>query len=378
MAATPDKPRFESSFGVFDLTRYSSRADEDLLAWCAADSLALEEVSRREIPGSEIVVVNDSHGALCVALQPQALWTDSALAVLALRHNERANSRIETPVFWSTEIPVSTPTLVVLRIPKQRAFFEYQLSQLASWLPAGATVLAGGMDKHLSAHTAQILERYIGPTQRHPGRRKARLFSAVRDDRPATDCKNVNATYYCAPLDAELQGLPNVFSRDKLDIGSRFLLEHLHLVAPAETVVDLACGNGVLGLVAIKQGLAQQLIFCDESAMAVASARANATRIFPQGSHSLEFHHGDGLTRYGGKAAQLILCNPPFHQEHTVNEFAAHSLLNQCSRHLSGGGRLLLVANRHLDYQSLLRQTFAKVEKCASNAKFNILLAHMG
>ncbi len=204
-------PPFQSPYGAFNLTRYPARANEALLAWCSADTLALEEVHRREIPGSRIVVVNDTHGALSVALQPQALWTDSALAVLALRHNERANSRTETPVFWSTQTPISTADMVVFRIPKLKAYFEYQLSQLARLLPTGATVLAAGMDKHLSAHTADILERHIGPTRRLPGQRKARLFCATRDDRPARDSSNVNAAYFCAPLDAELLGLPNPF-----------------------------------------------------------------------------------------------------------------------------------------------------------------------
>lgn len=374
MALTPDRPCFQTPYGEFNLTRYATRANEDLLAWCSADLLALEEVHHRGIHGSRIVVINDAHGALSTAMQPQALWTDSALAVLALRHNEQANSRTETPVFWSTETPTTAPDMVVIRVPKQRAFFEYQLSQLAHWLPAGTPVLAAGMDKHLSLHTAQILEHYIGPTKRHRGRRKARLFSAIRDNRPVREII-ANAAYFCGALNTELQALPNVFSRDKLDIGSRFLLEHLHKVAAVETVVDLACGNGVLGLVAVKQGLAQKIIFCDESAMAIASSKANANRVFPEAAHHFQFHHGDGLASYRGDTAQLILCNPPFHQEHTVNEFAGRRLLDQCSHHLAPGGCLLLVANRHLDYYSLLRRTFATVEKCAGNTKFTILVA---
>jgi 23S rRNA (guanine1835-N2)-methyltransferase len=374
MTATPSPTHFQSPYGTFELRRYPARTDDNLLAWCSADTLALDEVHRREIPGSRILVVNDTHGALCVALQPQALWTDSALAVLALRHNERSQSRIETPVFASTQTPTVSPDLVLLRIPKQRTYFEYQLSQIALLLPQGATVLAAGMDKHLSRHTAPILEHYIGPTQRLPGQRKARLFCAVRDDRPAVH-SHTDATYYCAPLDAELRSLPNVFSQDKLDIGTRFLLEYLHLLAPVETAIDLACGNGVLGLVAAKQGLARSVAFCDESALAIASAQFNASRLFPHAEHRFQFHHGDGLEQYAGAAVQLILCNPPFHQEHTVNEYAGRRLLNQCSRHLLPGGHLLLVANRHLDYLPLLRNTFLTVEKCASNSKFNIVLA---
>ena len=70
-----------------------------------------------------------------------------------------ANRRMQTRIVWSTEVPPAAPELVVLRIPKQRPLFEYQLSRLARLLPEQTTVLAAGMDKHLSPHTAAILEQ---------------------------------------------------------------------------------------------------------------------------------------------------------------------------------------------------------------------------
>jgi 23S rRNA (guanine1835-N2)-methyltransferase len=375
MTLASNSTHMHSPYGTFELARYPGRPDDSLLAWCAADSLLLEEVYQRGTPGSAVLVANDAHGALCVALQPQALWTDSALAAIAMGHNARVNARIETPVVWSTQVPNLKTRLVVLRIPKQRPYLEYQLSQLARIVQEGTMVLAAGMDKHLSPHTADIFERFFGPTQRHPGQRKARLFSAIRDDRPVPTSDGAS-TYFCEPLGDNLHALPNVFSSEKLDIGTRFLVEQLHRLAPAGTAMDLACGNGVLGLVAMQRGLAQRMSFCDESAMALASAQRNAAHVLPQaGAHNVSFHHGDGLKQYTGEAVQLILCNPPFHQEHTVEEFLGRHLIAQCSRHIQPGGHLCLVANRHLDYAPVLRAGFRHVEKLAGNSKFNILLA---
>lgn len=374
-AATATTPTaMQSPFGTFSLARYPARPDEALLAWCSADTLLLEEVHRRRVPGSRILVVNDAYGALSIALQPQAMWTDSALAAVALRHNAQANSCIEPPILWSTQTPLAAPELVVMRVPKLRPFFEYQLSQLARCLPPGATVLAGGMDKHLSPHTAQMLERWIGPTERHRGQRKARLFSAVLDNRAAPEFQ-ATAGYHCEPLDAVLHGLPNVFSREQLDLGTRFLLQHLHGFPAVDSAIDLACGNGVLGLFAARHACARTVVFCDESAMAVASAQANAEALFPQFGDRFSFYHGDGLQRYAGDPVQLILCNPPFHQEHTVNAFAGLHLLGRSSQYLVPGGRLYVVANRHIDYAPALRGEFRRVEKCAGNAKFTITMA---
>lgn len=369
---------YQTPYGNFELARYPARRIESLQAWCAADTLLLEEAHRLGIQGRDILAINDDHGALCVPLPEAALWTDSALAVLSIQGNARRNDRRLPAVTWSTDTPPGAASLVLLRVPKQLAYFEYQLSVLSSCLAPGTTVLAAGMDKHLSPRTAQLLETWIGPTERHRGRRKARLFSATRDGRrieqPQTGGQ---AEYFCEELQSSLCALPNVFSRDGLDIGSRFLLQQLPLLeAGNATLADLACGNGVLGLNAYYSGLAEKIVFCDESAMAVESARLNCGRLFPDKLNDFSFHHGDGLTAYGGQALDLILCNPPFHLNHTVDEMAGRHLLAQCAMHLVREGRLCLVANRHLDYLPTLKQSFRQVEQVAQNAKFKVWLAH--
>jgi 16S rRNA G1207 methylase RsmC len=368
----------QTPFGDFRLCRYPARRDEPLQAWCAADLLLLEEVHRLGDAGAaETLVVNDEHGALCVALQPAALWTDSALAVLALQRNLAGNRRRDVPVVWSTQGPAAGPELVVLRIPKQLPYLEYQLEILSRTMKPGTTVLAAGMDKHLSPRVADLLEQHIGPTQRHRGQRKARLFSASRDDRVPAPAATLSS-YYCDDLAGDLQALPNVFSRDKLDGGSRLLLAQLPRLAPASTLLDLACGNGLLGLAAFKGGLATEVFFADESAMAVASARMNASRLFPAESSAFIFHQGDGLANYSGPPVELILCNPPFHLNHAVDEYAGRRLLEQCARHLQPGGRLCLVANRHLDYLPTLKRKFGRVERLARDRRFDVWLAERG
>lgn len=365
---------YQTPFGDFSLSRYPTRRNEPLLAWCAADLLLLEEINRLGIDGSQTLVVNDEHGALAVALQPQAVWTDSALASMAVQHNLALNQCADVPVVWSTVEPLETPALVALRVPKQMPYLEYQLSILARLAPPGVKILAAGMDKHLSPRVAELLERYIGPTERHRGQRKARMFSASRDEQEPP-AESSAASYYCDALQAQLRALPNVFSQDRLDGGSRLLLAQLSRLEPADTVIDLACGNGVLGLAAFRSGLASELVLADESAMAVASARRNVADLFPDQGHRIHFHHGDGLAAYRGEAAQLIVCNPPFHLNHVVDEYAGKRLLEQCAQHLQPGGRLCLVANQHLDYLPTLRRHFHKVDKLARDNRFIVWLA---
>lgn len=366
--------RYETPFGSFRLRRYPARREDPLRAWCGADTLLLDEIHRLGVPGRDILVVNDEHGALSVVLQARALWTDSALAAVALQRNLATNECGPVPVIWSTTKPPDAPPLVALRVPKQLPYLEYQLSRLGSLLSAGSVVLAAGMDKHLSPRVADLLEHFIGPTERPRGARKAHLFCARRDQRENPPVA-AGAGYFCAASGGELTALPNVFSRDRLDQGSALLLEQLSQLAPADKIVDLACGNGVLGLAALQAGLASELLFCDESAMALESARGNASRLLPGAAAMINYHHGDGLLDYNGAPADLILCNPPFHLNHAVDEYAGRRLLAQCARHLPGGGRLCLVANRHLNYLATLKRHFRRVDQMARNNKFQVWLA---
>jgi 16S rRNA G1207 methylase RsmC len=373
---TADPRFFANPFGEVTLQRYPARRDEQLRAWCSADLLLLQALQQLGLPAEQTLLINDEYGALTVPFGPQALWTDSWLAATAAQRNLTANQRKDVPIIWSTSEPCGEQLVcVAMRVPKQLPYFEYQLSVLSRILPLGTTVFAAGMDKHLSPRTAELMERYLGPTQRHPGQRKARIFQTQFAQQ--TSPKFVTQTrYHCAVLGAELSAMPNVFSRDRLDIGTRFLLQHLEKLTPVERVLDLACGNGVLGLAAYQLGLGKQIILCDESAMALQSAQINTSSLFPDAQQDFQFVHGDGLLDYKLDPAQLILCNPPFHAQHTVDEYVGQRLLQQCAGHLSDGGSLCLVANRHLDYAPTLRRGFGRVEKLASNDKFILWLAH--
>ena len=343
-------------------------------AYNSADCLLVEAALASGVAGDKTLVLNDEFGALCVSLEPAGLWTDSYLSKLSLEYNLALNEAAPVRVGWSTDdlpslVPADACDAVIIRVPKQLAYFQFQLSQLSRYLPVGTPVLAAGMDKHLTPGTAELLERYIGPTVRHRGQRKARLFSAVRDNRCVEPFSDTTA-YFSAALHGKLISLPNVFAREKMDIGSRFLLEHLGKLKPVDWAIDLACGNGLMGLTALSQGLCRKLLLCDESAMAIASARSNTQATFPEGD--INFHHGDGLLNYAGPPVELIICNPPFHLNHTMDETVGRRLLVQAAGKLTKGGSLCMVANRHLNYLPILKREFTRVEKLAQNNKFII------
>ncbi|MDD5411241.1 MAG: methyltransferase, partial [Methylobacter sp.] len=205
---------------------------------------------------------------------------------------------------------------------------------------------------------------------------KARLIFATPDPElvvppsPYPVCYQLEGTSYLICNHA------NVFSRDSLDIGTRFFLQHLPGRQDACDIIDLGCGNGLVGLIAAERNPAATVHFVDESFMAVASAKDNFHRAFGQ-QREATFQVGDGLTDFESASADMILCNPPFHQQNTVGDQIADSMFKQSRRVLRKDGELRVIGNRHLPYHLSLDRLFGAHSVVAANSKFVILKARV-
>ena len=97
--------RFETAAGFFELQRYPARKTESLRAWNAADALLVEQIQAKEFPANTVLSVNDEHGAISVALQAAAAWTDSAVSAIAIEQNLSRNGCPAVPIIASTSAP---------------------------------------------------------------------------------------------------------------------------------------------------------------------------------------------------------------------------------------------------------------------------------
>ena len=166
------------------------------------------------------------------------------------------------------------------------------------------------------------------------------------------------------------------WGEEGLDIGTRAFLPHLPRALGNLRVADLGCGNGVLGIVYALSNPQAELTLVDESYMAVQSARENWRAI--HGERPADIRAGDGLAEQPAASLDLVLCNPPFHQQQVVGDFLAWRMFTQARAALAKGGELWIVGNRHLGYHHKLKRLFGKVEQVASTPKFVILRAIKG
>ncbi len=370
-----------STFGTFELKIRHYHPKSSLRAWDAADEYVLQHVADAQTLNSaacRVLLVNDTCGALAVSLSGYTCvsWGDYETGRLALRDNlKRNNLPLDSVAFVSgDQVPEGPFDLVIVKLPKTLSLLYWQLGQLASVLAEGTPVIGAGMVKHMPRSMIDAFSALIAPCQTSLAQKKARLIFATRDDRPPT-ALDAPIEYAIPDSDLILVNAANVFSQQKLDLGTRFLLTHFPDLSDAKRVVDLGCGNGALAVYAGHRYPDVTLYCVDDSFLAIQSARASFEKNAL--TNTAYFVPSDGLSALPAEAVPVdaILCNPPFHEGNKVHTEIALRMFQEARRALTPAGVLTIVANRHLGYHDALKKWFRQVSVNASNSKFVVISA---
>ncbi|MFD5846498.1 methyltransferase [Streptomyces chartreusis] len=370
-------------WGDLALTRFPEDPRELLRAWDASDEYLLRHLAEQEIPLSgTVVVVGDRWGALVTALaahRPTQI-TDSYLTQEATRAN-LARHGVEpgtVRLLTTQDAPPDRIDVLLVRVPKSLALLEDQLLRLAPAVHEGTVVVGTGMVKEIHTSTLQLFERILGPTRTSLAERKARLIFCAPE--PSAE-RAANPWPYAYTLPDGIGAISRgavvnhagVFCADRLDIGTRFFLGHLPDGKGAQRVVDLGCGNGIVGTAVGLANPEAEVLFVDESFQAVASAEATYRANGVPG-HA-EFRVGDGMAGVPAGTVDLVLNNPPFHSHQATTDATAWRMFTGAKRALRPGGELWVIGNRHLGYHVKLRRLFGNSELVAGDPKFVVLRA---
>ena len=371
-------PLLETPFASLDLIRQPEQQNEPLQAFDAADEYLLNHLAEQNpTADTRVLVLNDSFGALAASLAGKVRVVSSGDSFLALQGLEKNLVRNGLPFDAVPAVPASEPLngpfdCVLVRVPKTLALLEEQLIRLQGQLQPGTQVIAAAMIKHLPRAAGDLLERYIGPVQASLAVKKARLLIATAQAK-APASSPYPTRYRIDEPAIELLNHANVFCREGLDIGTRAFLPHLPKSLGTARVADLGCGNGVLAIASALQNPEANYTLVDESYMAVQSAAENWRAAL--GEREVIVRAGDGLAGQEAQSLDVVLCNPPFHQQQVVGDYLAWRMFQQAREALVVGGALYIVGNRHLGYHSKLARLFRGVEQVAATPKFVILKA---
>ncbi|MCL1079504.1 methyltransferase [Parashewanella spongiae] len=360
------------------LQRYPANHNTNLQAWDAADEYLLKQVHEQGRTDSNIAIVNDNFGALSCGLNrllPDAqlyIETDNKTSISGINANFNSNQLNIEQLNWHTsrELLPKSVTLVLMKLPKNLSYFSQQLVRLSQVLPEGTQVLIGAKAKSITPTVIQLFTDNLGPAKASLAWKKCRVISCLSDGKVRQNEKNKQ--WQIPEYRLRMNNLSNVFAANKLDIGARVMLENMPK-GQFDTIIDLGCGNGVLGMRAAQLFPDADIHFVDDSEMAVASTKQNwQANNFDEGRGY--FYWDDCLSKLPTNVEpDLILCNPPFHQGEAITDHIAWQMFLDAKRRLKSGGLLHVVGNRHLGYHIKLQRIFSNCKTVASNGKFVIL-----
>jgi len=353
------------------LSRWPDIETHDLVAADQSDRLILAEAG--EI-GSEIVLVGDRFGALALSILTAAPRTrirahqDAITGERALAANAERLGIDVSGVSWH-DLDASLAQgagLVVGQLPRGLDALDELAGVLADHADPSVRVVLGGRVKHMTPAMNDVLGVHFAEVHASRGSGKSR---ALRASAPIS---GAGAPW---PRRAEHQGLTIVahgaaFAGTGLDVGTRFLLEHLDDMPHAEYVIDLGCGNGAIAASHARARPHARVVATDRSAAAVASAsatcRANGV------ADRVRVVRDDALSAQPDGSADLVLLNPPFHSDAAVTNRIAPRLFADAARVLRPGGELWTVWNSHLRYRSQLERIVGPTRQIARNRTFTV------
>ena len=325
--------------------------------------------------GSTVLHLNAGAGLAGAALamtgsEATVIMTDRNLVnVLAARRTVEANQLKNVEVHFSNGLcglssrePVDC---VAIRLPKGRLPLLQLLWDGFHALRVGGACHVAGANREGIKPAIELMEQLFGNVTivgYGGGHRIARSEKKTPSpvDSSAFDVKWLDHQAFLE-FSAEIGGnsvaaysRPGVFAWDRLDDGTRLLVQRMR-INPDDSVLDLGCGNGIVGLMAAKMAVRGNVVLLDSDAEAIRSATRSVEASALTNCTVLPSDAGSAVKT---SCFDVVVTNPPFHVGRRAEFDIAHQFIRDAWEVLKHGGRFYLVANVRLPYENAIRDWF--------------------
>ena len=163
-----------------------------------------------------------------------------------------------------------------------------------------------------------------------------------------------------------------VFAKDGLDDGSKLLLETIAKVDLGNSILDMGCGVGPIGLVLASLDPNRRVTLADVNPRALACCKENAKSLGLEGQ--VEVVESDIYENIPNQFTTIVT-NPPIRAGKKVT----YAIYKGAVSHLHQDGCLVLVIRKKQGADSCrryLETLFPRVEELASKKGYKILIAY--
>ncbi|MBK8621501.1 MAG: class I SAM-dependent methyltransferase [Saprospiraceae bacterium] len=343
--------------------RYPPTDNHTLQAWNAADEFLVSEYQNSYTDSKNTAVFHDRFGFLSGNIDGKKfdviVYLKSQQKAIRINTENKGlgvNIRFLTPF---DEFSGQKWEVCIIHLPKSIEMWEIYLKMIHRFSDEKVEILTGFMTRHFTENWMEVAKKYFYNVRQSKAWKKARLMTlSGKKEGADTDLQVKKLTF----RETEFYQYPGVFSKDKIDDATRFLLENISLKQEEKTILDWGCGNGVIGKVLTGEDKDRDVYYMDDNIMATESVRQNIINghIFWE----------DDVSLLKNVLFDIIITNPPFHFEYENDITVSLRFFEKASGHLKKGGRLIVVANRFINYKTHLVKWYEGVQIVAENEKF--------
>jgi len=262
---------------------------------------------------------------------------------------------------------------IILNLPRQKALLHMLLDCAAGLLSADGQIWLAGENKAGIKSADKVLTTHFASVRKLDNARHCTLYEAKLpvQRRPFSALAH-QAKWLLNDHGTEIRvvSYPGVFAHGRLDDGTALLLDTLGAMNVGGDILDFGCGAGVIGTCIAAKNKHARVTFLDASALALQACTDTLAANHLSGTVIAS----DGLAEVS-HSYDMVISNPPIHAGVKTDNRLSLRLLEAVHEHIRPGGKLILVANRHLPYENWLAQNFSQLEELAANNAFKVIAA---
>lgn len=257
----------------------------------------------------------------------------------------------------------------LLLLGKHRGRNEAWFAELLSRVKPGGRIVVSG-DKKLGIDS---FRKWVGAVAEVEDRMAKNHGVAFWLKRPADlSAAQIEALKPQSNLiDGIFRTQPGMFSHNGIDKGSSLLVPHMKNIVFGN-VADFGAGWGYLAAQCLQEAKKITKIDLYEADYeSIEAARDN----LKDAAVPLTFNWCDVTREPIKEIYDTVVMNPPFHEGRSPDASLGQAFITVAAQRLKIGGRLLLVANRQLPYETVLKSLFRTVNPLTDTGGFKVLEA---
>ncbi|MGU3574211.1 methyltransferase [Brucellaceae bacterium C25G] len=257
----------------------------------------------------------------------------------------------------------------LLLLGKHRGRNEAWMSELLVRVKPGGTIIVSG-DKKLGIDSFRKMAAGFADIEDRMSKNHAVAFW-FRRPVDITDEQLASLKPAHNLVDGLYYTEPGMFSYQGVDRGSALLVPYLKDIVFGN-VADYGAGWGYLSAQAlIHAPKLERLDLYEADYESLQAARKN----LEHSEKPVAFHWLDLTKEPVTGIYDTVLMNPPFHEGRATDVSLGQSFITAAAKRLKTGGRLLMVANRQLPYEVVLKGSFRMVKLLKDEGGFKVIEA---